>query len=339
MAGPFSGVLLGTIGTRPGTSNMSPYLAMRQMQIEAEQRAQAQQQQQGQFDATMGERQQEFASSQEQAKAEMDFKQREADRAKSRYEMEFINREQQQKQQADMQKTELDIRAQDQASLAKSREDKNLQDKAEFDAKQTAEKTAKQDETNMADVYTQARSIIAQRVPVLQQAIGAGVNGTGATPEAIRDALLSELDTVDVTPQEKAVMQKAVDEWYKSEQAKKQADLATQREERIAQNEKADLEIKQRQIESYDNAKKMQAAQAASAPYRRQQENIVKQINDLDVKLATLEGVAQNAPPDRAPFYQNALTGLRSAKERLKARYDELEAQASAREAEVLAKG
>jgi hypothetical protein len=332
MAGPFNGVLLGTIGTRPGSSSMSPYLAMRQMQIAAEEQARAQAQQQMQFDAGLEQRQSEFASQQAQSKAEFGFKQQEAERAKSRYEMEFINREDQQKQQAENQKAELELRTKDQESLAKSREDKNLQDKTEFETKQAGEVAAKEENAQLSDLYTQARSIIAKRVPVVD------VSGQG-TPESIRDALLAELDQVDVSGQEKAVMQKAIDEWYKAETQKKKDDLAMQREERIAENEKADLEVKKRQIESYDNAKKMQAAQSASAPYRRQQESVVKQINDLDVKIAAIEGQLQGLAPDRLPFYQNALTGLRSAKDRLKARYDDLEAQASAREAEVLAKG
>lgn len=324
------GIPIGTIGTRPGATDFSPYLAMRRMQIQAEEQAAAQAQQQGQFDASMGQRQQEFASSQEQAKAEMEFKQREAERAKSRYELEFLNREEQQKQQSEMQKAEMDLRVKDQESLAKSREDRNVQDKTEFEAKQAGEAAAKAEEENLSDLYSQARSIVAQRAPAIDL--------TGQMPpEAVRDALLAELDQVDVSGQEKIAMQKAVDDWYKAAVQKKKDDLAAQREERMAQNEKADIEIKQRQIESYDNAKKMERAQRASAPFRKQQEAIVKQTMDLNTKLALIEGQLEGAPPERKPFYQNAKQGLVMALANLKAMYDKLEAQASAKEAEVLA--
>ena len=330
MAG-FMGIPIGTIGTRPGATDFSPYIKMRQMQIAAEEQAQAQAQQQAQFDATMGQRASEFDFQRQQSKAELDFRQQEADRSKSRYELEYLNREEQQKQQAEMQRAELELRTKDQADAAQARTDANEQRKTEFEAKQAADTAKKTEESNLADLYSQARSIIAKRVPA--------INMTGQmTPEQVRDSLLSELDQVDVSGQEKVAMQGAIDEWYKAEVQRGKDELARQREGRIAENEKADLEIKKRQIEQYDQAKKQEAAFKASAPFRKQQEDVVKRMNDLDVKIAAIEGQLQNVSPDRLPFYQNALSGLKQAKERLKAQYDELGAQASAREAEVLAR-
>lgn len=331
MAGPFSGVLLGTIGTRPGSSDMSPYLRMRQMQIAAEEQARAQAQQQAQFDATMGQRASEFDFQRQQSKAELDFRQQEADRSKSRYELEYLNREEQQKQQAEMQRAELELRTKDQADAAQARNDANAERKTEFEAKQAADTAKKTEEANLADLYSQARSIIAKRVPAIN------MTGTMA-PEQVRDALLSELDQVDVSGQEKVAMQGAIDEWYKAEVQRGKDDLARQREGRIAENEKADLEIKKRQIEQYDQAKKQEAASKASAPFRKQQESVVRAMNEIAPQVAAVEGLLKGATPDKAPFYQNILVGLQQALDRLKAQYDELGAKASAREAEVLAR-
>lgn len=324
------GIPIGTIGTRPGTTDFNPYLRMRQLQIQAEEQALAQAQQQGQFDATMGQREQEMLAQQQGQAAELQFRAEESDRAASRFAHDFTLREDQQAQQAEMQRAELDLRAADQESLAKSREDRTAQDKTEFDAKQAKEKGAAEEDENLADLYSQTRSIIGQRV--------GQINASGQmAPEAVRDALLAELDSVDVSGQEKVAMQKAVDEWYKAAVQQKKDDLAAQREERLAESERADLDIKARQIESYDHAKKLERAHKAAIPFRKQQEAVVRQMTDLQNKLAMVDAQLAGASPSTKPFYDNMRLGMVNALDRMKAQYDELETKASTKEAEILA--
>lgn len=324
------GIPIGTIGTRPGTTDFNPYLRMRQMQIQAEEQALAQAQQQGQFDATMGQREQEMLAQQQGQAAELQFRAEEADRAASRFAHDFTLREDQQKQQAEMQKSELDLRTKDQESLAKSREERSAQDKTEFEAKQAKEKAAAEEDENLADLYSQTRSIVGQRV--------AQLNASGQMPpEAVRDALLAELESVDVSGQEKVAMQKAIDAWYKAEiNARQERRIAEDKDAEIA-NKRADLDIKQRQIESYDNAKKLERAQKAAIPFRKQQEAVVRQMTDLQGKIATLDGIIAGASKDGRATYENMRVGLVNAISRMKAHYDALETKASTAESNVLA--
>lgn len=327
MAG-FMGIPIGTIGTRPGATDVSPYLRMRQMQIEAEMAQRQQAEKAMEFDKGMKFQQQQFEAGQQRAKADLELRTREFEHQKSMDIENFLAREDAQKQAQEAQKAELDLRTREQASREQARTAAIEQDKANLEAKQAEDVAQKKQGENLADVYSQSKSLIAQRAQQLQ----------GQTPEQIRDTILQEMEGIDVTGEEKMAMQKAVAEWYQQEVKRGQDELARQREERIAQSEKLDIELKNQQLEATKNYRAQQAATSASAPIRAQQNEINKRMADLDTKLATVQGMLEGATEQQKPFYQNAVNGLIAAKGRLRAQYDELETKASAREAEVLAR-
>lgn len=106
-------------------------------------------------------------------------------------------------------------RTTDAAQASRDQEAANARAAKEAEAakQEAAQKADEERRSNLIGVGTKTTAIIAQKADALRATLAQKL-GRDPTPEEMRDAMLSETAQTDVSPEERAAMQKAIDMWY-----------------------------------------------------------------------------------------------------------------------------
>lgn len=252
--GPFGfGGPIGTIG--PRGMDVSPWFQTQQLQLQRQRDWQdqlAQQQQMQQFQQQLGLSQ--AAQDFNRKIAELELQQsgaRDAFNQRQRVsELQAVERESEKEDKYRAERDKVsDLRvasaqevAQQQYELAKAEEARRAEsEQAEREGKAAAKKEAEEKRKageGVVQVGTRARGIVIENAKALAARMAAANNGNPPSLEAVRDAMMVEASKLDVTPDERAVVQQAVQEWYDNATAQEQEQQAT-REREKAETEKA----------------------------------------------------------------------------------------------------